>query len=83
MDLENQGKKVKNDMDAWKKKAWAYEDELATLRKERNSARLSLQAVEEERSARKEAEAGVARLEERMMAMNKGKKKKAGGFNCF
>ena len=82
VDLEHQGKKVRSDMDVWKKKAWAYEDELAALRKERNSTRHSLQAVEEERIARKEAEAGVARLEERMQAMNK-KKTKKGSFNCF
>lgn len=81
MDLEHQGNKVKGDMDVWKKKAWAYEDELANLRKERNSTRHSQQVVEEERNARKEAEAGVARLEERMQAMNR--KKKKSGFNCF
>ena len=80
-DLESQGNKIKADMEAWKKKAWSYEDELALLRKERNSTRYSVQAVEEERNARKEAEAARAHLEERMAAINKKKKKNA--FNCF
>lgn len=81
VDLETQGNKIKIDMEAWKKKAWAYEDELNELRKERNSTRYSVQAVEEERHARKEAEAARAHLEERMNALNK--KKKKSGFNCF
>lgn len=51
------------------------------LKKERNSIRHSVQAVEEERSARKEAEAARAHLEERMSALQK--KKKKSGFNCF
>ncbi|CAI7646318.1 unnamed protein product [Penicillium pancosmium] len=80
-DLEAQSSKVKTDCEGWKKKAWGLEDELSTLRKERNSARLSLQAVEEERSARKEAEAARAQLEERMNALNKKKKKST--LNCF
>lgn len=80
-DLEAQSTKVKSDCEAWKKKAWAFEDELTSLRKERNSARLSLQAVEEERSARREAEAARAQLEERMLALNKKKKKST--LNCF
>lgn len=81
VDLETQGNKVKADMELWKKKAWSYEDELASLRKERTSTRYSVQAVEEERNARKEAEAARAHLEERMAAINK--KKKKSGFNCF
>ena len=81
VDLETSNNKFKADMEAWKKKAWAYEEELTNLRKERNSNRYSLQAVEEERSARKEAEAARAHLEERMAAINK--KKKKSGFNCF
>ena len=79
VDLETQGNRVKIDMEAWKKKAWAYEDELNELRK--NSTRYSVQAVEEERHARKQAEAARAHLEERMNALNK--KKKKSGFNCF
>lgn len=81
VDLETQGNKVRADMEAWKKKAWSYEDEIASLRKERNSTRYSVQAVEEERHARKEAEAAREHLEERMAAINK--KKKKSGFNCF
>ncbi|KAK2754855.1 hypothetical protein FQN54_006748 [Arachnomyces sp. PD_36] len=81
-DLEAQSNKVKSDMEAWKKKAWQFEDELTTLRKERNSTRLSIQAVEEERNARREAEAARAHLEERMNALNKQKKKKS-TLNCF
>lgn len=81
VDLEHQGNKTKGDLEAWKKKCWTYEDELAALKKERNSIRHSVQAVEEERSARKEAEAARAHLEERMSALQKRKKKS--GFNCF
>lgn len=81
-DLEAQSNKVKADMEGWKKKAWQFEDELTTLRKERNSTRLSIQAVEEERNARREAEAARAHLEERMNALNKQKKKKS-TLNCF
>ena len=81
VDLETQGKKVKAEVESWKKKAWDYEDELTALRKERNANRHSLQAVEEERSARREAEAARAHLEERMAALNKKKKKST--LNCF
>ncbi|CAG8179379.1 unnamed protein product [Penicillium nalgiovense] len=80
-DLETQSTRVKADCEAWKKKAWEFEDELSSLRKERSSARLSLQAVEEERNARREAEAARAQLEERMLALNKKKKKST--LNCF
>ncbi|PKX97620.1 kinesin family protein [Aspergillus novofumigatus IBT 16806] len=80
-DLEAQSNKVKTDCEAWKKKAWQLEEELTALRKERNSQRLSLQAVEEERNARREAEAARAQLEERMNALNKKKKKST--LNCF
>ena len=81
IELEAQGNKIKFDMESWKKKARSYEDELAVLRRERSVNRSSLQAVEEERHARKEAEAAKAHLEERMAALNK--KKKKSGFNCF
>ncbi|PYI04558.1 kinesin family protein [Aspergillus sclerotiicarbonarius CBS 121057] len=80
-DLEAQSNKVKSDCDAWKKKARELEEEMTTLRKERASQRLSLQAVEEERNARREAEAARAQLEERMNALNKKKKKST--LNCF
>ncbi|KAL9602512.1 MAG: hypothetical protein Q9219_001807 [cf. Caloplaca sp. 3 TL-2023] len=81
VDLEHSGNQTKGDLEAWKKKCWAYEDELNMLKKERNSIRHSVQAVEEERHARKEAEAARAHLEERMSALQKRRKK--GGFNCF
>ncbi|KAL9580883.1 MAG: hypothetical protein Q9212_004225 [Teloschistes hypoglaucus] len=81
VDLENQNNRTKGDLEAWKKKCWTYEEELATLKKERSSIRHSVQAVEEERSARREAEAARAHLEERMTALQK--KKKKSGFNCF
>jgi chromosome segregation ATPase len=81
VDLETQSNKVKSDMEGWKKKAWAYEDEIAAMKRERNSQRLSVQAVEEERNARREAEAARAHLEERMNALSKKKKKST--LNCF
>ena len=81
VDLEHQGSKTKGDLEAWKKKCWTYEDELTSLKKERNNIRHSVQAVEEERHARREAEAARAHLEERMSALQK--KKKKSGFNCF
>lgn len=80
-ELEGQSNKLKAEMEAWKKKAWQYEDELTTLRTERNSTRLSIQAVEEERNARRKAEAAQAHLEEKMNAINKKKKKST--LNCF
>lgn len=80
-DLENQSNKVKADCESWKKKATLLDDELGSLRKERNSARMSLQTVEQERFARREAEAARAQLEERMAALSKKKKKST--LNCF
>ena len=81
VDLETQGNKIKSDMESWKKKCWGYEDELKELQKERSGVRYSVQAVEEERDKRREAERAKAQLEERMRAVEK--KKKKGGFNCF
>jgi hypothetical protein len=55
-----------------------------TMRKERSMARHSLQAVEEERSARLRVEAERAHLEARMAALNSSNKKKSKkGLNCF
>ena len=84
-DLETQGNRTKAEVEGWKKKALKYEKELASLMKERTaSTRHSVLAVEEERNARKEAEAARARLEERMAALSQQqKKKKRSGFNCF
>ncbi|KAI9803360.1 MAG: hypothetical protein M1833_000877 [Piccolia ochrophora] len=81
VELETQGKKVKEDLDSWKKKAWAYEDEVESLKKNQKQNRYSMQRVEEERNARKEAEAARAKLEERMNTINKKKKKNP--LNCF
>ncbi|EXJ78604.1 hypothetical protein A1O1_09005 [Capronia coronata CBS 617.96] len=89
VDLETQSNKLRVDADAWKKKAWAMEEELSGLKKERRSARLSVQAVEEEVKKRREAEAARAQLEERMRLLTVGKdgktKKRKGGssLNCF
>ncbi|KAI9834177.1 MAG: hypothetical protein M1826_005288 [Phylliscum demangeonii] len=80
-DIENQGKKAREDLELWKKKAWAYEDEIEALKTNQKTNRYSMQAVEEERMARKQAEAARAQLEERMNALNK--KKKKGALNCF
>src|SRR6478752_6139940 len=86
-DLERQSNKVKADCDAWKKRAGELEVEVKEL-KDRpppepvQDNRWSLQAVEEERKKRQAAEAARRQLEERMNAINKGKKKK-GSLNCF
>ncbi|KKY27496.1 putative kinesin family protein [Phaeomoniella chlamydospora] len=81
VDLETQSNKVRADMETWKKKAWAAEEELQNLRREQKTQRLSIQQVEEERDKRREAEAARAHLEERMQALSK--KKKKSGLNCF
>lgn len=84
VDLENQGKKTKLDLDAFKKKCWSMEDEMALMKKEGKRVRDSVQAVEEEKFKRMEAERAREKLEERMRVLDgSGKKKKKGGFNCF
>ncbi|KAL2419486.1 Kinesin-like protein KIF21A [Exophiala dermatitidis] len=87
VDLETQSNKLRADAESWKKKAWAMEEELSGLRKERRSERLSVQAVEEEVKKRREAEAARAQLEERMRLLTVGKdgkkKKKGSSLNCF
>ena len=80
-DLETQSNKIRAEGENWKKKAWQVEEELQGLRKERRSERLSIQAVEEEKNKRREAEAARAHLEERMQALSRKKKKNA--LNCF
>ena len=81
VDLEAQGKKVAEELELWKKKAWGYEDEIENLKNTQKNSRYSMQAVEEERNARRQAEAAKAQLEERMIALNKRKKKAT--LNCF
>lgn len=88
VDLETQSNKLRADAETWKKKAWAMEEELSGLRKERRSERLSVQAVEEEVKKRREAEAARAQLEERMRLLTVGKdgkpkKRKGSSLNCF
>jgi chromosome segregation ATPase len=88
VDLETQSNKLRVDAESWKKKAWAMEEELAGLKKEKKSERLSVQAVEEEVKKRREAEAARAQLEERMRLLTVGKdgkpkKKKGSSLNCF
>lgn len=85
-DLEKQSNKVKADCDAWKKRANELELEVKDLKGKQvpdaQDNRWSVQAVEEERKKRQAAEAAKKQLEERMNAINKGKKKK-GSLNCF
>lgn len=91
-DLENGQKRNRADVDAWKKKCWALEDEVGKLKregagreKERERERWSVQAMEEEKRKRGEAERARAELEERMRGLERAgkKKKKGGGLNCF
>ncbi|KAF2447827.1 kinesin [Karstenula rhodostoma CBS 690.94] len=84
-DLETSSQKTKDEVGKWQKKCAGLEQELDGLKKERSMTRHSLQAVEEERSARLRVEAERAHLEARMAALNNSqkKKKKAGGLNCF
>ena len=82
VDLESQANKTKFDMEAWKKKTWLLEDENRDLKSEKSGARYSVQAVEDEREKRKEAERAREKLEERFRGLEK-KTKKKGGFNCF
>lgn len=80
-DLENQVNKSNKELETWKSKAWQYEDELGSLRKERQANRHSLQQVEQAKIKQREAEIARQHLEERMASLNK--KKKKGGLNCF
>ena len=80
-DLETQTKQAVADIESWKRKASAYEEEIETLKNNQRQNRYSLQAVEEARNAHRKAEAARAQLEERMNAINK--KKKKGSLNCF
>ena len=81
LDIETQVARSKKEMDGWKQKAWSHEDELNSLRQERQANRQSLQAVEEAKIKQREAEAARAHLEERMLALSKKKKKST--LNCF
>ncbi|TKA74368.1 hypothetical protein B0A49_04722 [Cryomyces minteri] len=84
VDLETSSNKVRVDMETWKRKCISYENEIVELRKERSHSRYSVQAVEEERNARMQAERARQALEERMAALGGGKsKKKKSALNCF
>ncbi|KAG6116427.1 hypothetical protein E4U14_000217 [Claviceps sp. LM454 group G7] len=85
-DLEEQSNKVQADCETWKKRAQELETDLKELKQRQAEPqvdnRWSIQAVEEERKKRQAAELARKQLEERMNAINKGKKKK-GSLNCF
>lgn len=88
-DLEAGQKRSKADVEGWKRKCWGLEDELSKLKKEggreKERERWSVQAMEEEKGKRREAERAREELEERMRVFEHGKKKKkkGGGLNCF
>jgi chromosome segregation ATPase len=81
-DLESSSTKMKSEMEAWRRKCTALEEELANARKERQSSRLSVQQLEEERKARQRTEEEYKRLAARMQVLDKSKKKKS-SINCF
>ncbi|KAI2606618.1 kinesin-domain-containing protein [Hypoxylon sp. NC1633] len=84
-DLEAQSKKMKADLDAWRKRAQELESEVKELKEkpqQDNRWRDSLHQIEEERKKRQDAERARTHLEERMNAIN-NKKKKKGSLNCF
>lgn len=83
VDLETSANRTKTDMENWRKKCSALEDELVGLRREKSTSRASLQAVEEEREMRMRAERARQALEQRMMELNSSKKKKKNALNCF
>lgn len=83
-DLESSSTKQKSDMEAWRRKAVALEEEVQGLRKDKQNTRLSVQQMEDE--ARKRIDLERAKLEERMKQLNnmsKGKNKKKSSINCF
>jgi kinesin family protein 4/21/27 len=84
-DLEEQQKKMKADLDAWRRRASDLEAENKELKQKppQQDPRWSLQAVEEERKKRRDAELAREQLEHRMNALNKQQKKKKGSLNCF
>jgi len=81
-DLESSSTKMKSEMEAWQRKCTSLEEELANARKERQSSRLSVQQLEEERKARQRTEEEYKRLAARMQVLDKNKKKKS-SINCF
>jgi len=83
-DLESSSTKMKTEMELWRRKCVTQEEELQLLRKEKQTARMSVQQMEDEAKRRIDLER--AKLEERMRQlndMNKGKKNKKSSINCF
>jgi kinesin family protein 4/21/27 len=84
-DLESSSTKMKSEMEAWRRKCNAYEDELLQLRKDKANTRLSVQQMEDD--ARRRIEQERAKLEERMQQLNSMTKQKKtgkkGSLNCF
>jgi kinesin family protein 4/21/27 len=83
VDLETSANRTKVEMEQYRKKCNALEEELSHMQKERSNSRASLQAVEEEREMRVRAENARKALEQRMMELNNSKKKKKSSLNCF
>jgi kinesin family protein 4/21/27 len=82
-DLESSSQKMKTDMEAWRRKCVALEDELSQMRKDKQNTRLSVQQMEDE--ARRRIDQERAKLEERMQQLNSmtKKQKKKSSINCF
>lgn len=84
VDLETAQTKTRGELDQWRRRCNALEDEMIGLRKESTNSRSSLQAVEEEREMRLKAERARNALEERMREFNATlNKKKKNALNCF
>ena len=81
-DLEREFSKQKIESDSLKQQRGQLEAEIATLRKERQANRQSLQEMEKAKLESLEAQRARAHLEERMAALT-GKKKKKNALNCF
>jgi chromosome segregation ATPase len=82
-DLESSSQKMKAEMEAWRRKCVALEDELSAMRKDKQNTRLSVQQMEDE--ARRRIDLERAKLEERMLQLNSmtKKQKKKSSINCF
>jgi chromosome segregation ATPase len=83
VDLETSANRTKSEMESYRKKCAALEDELVSLKKDKTNSRASLQAVEEEREMRLRAERARQALEQRMMELNTNNKKKKNALICF
>ncbi|PWW77800.1 kinesin-domain-containing protein [Tuber magnatum] len=79
-DCENKMKSLRSDRDSFQAKASQVQQELDRARNESQTSRYSMQAVEEERLARKKAELAREQLEVRMRDIAKKNKR---SFACF